>query len=222
MAIVQKVAKIKGVADIVFCIDATGSMEPCINQVKQNVENFAKAIESNSPNTKVDWRARILVYRDFMSDSIYLKNDLPFVTNAGELRTQLDQISAGGGEDEPESTLDAILYATLNSEWRINSHKIIVVFTDATSKPNLDEKTIKDLDIPDDFEVFAQVLQENHIKLFLYGQQCAIYNDLSKLSRTTIVQFSNAVEELKSADFKTILDRIGKTVSDIASGGEVL
>ncbi len=222
MAIVQKVAKIKGVADIVFCIDATGSMAPCIDHVKQNVENFASAIESNSTNTKVDWRAKILVYRDFGSDSGYLKNDFPFVTNAKELKSQLDQVTAEGGGDEPESTLDAILYATLKSEWRISAHKIVVVFTDATTKPNLDGKTIKELDIPDDFEVFAQVLMENHIKLFLYGQQCAIYDDLSKLSRTSIVQYGNAVEELKTADFKTILDRIGKTVSDIASGGEIL
>ncbi len=223
MLIQQKVAKIKGVADIVFCIDATASMQPCIDNVKDNIDHFVRSIETASPNTKVDWRARILAYRDFNVDKEYLMNEFPFVNSPDQLKSQLDSVTADGGGDEPESTLDAILYATKKSEWRPNTHKIIVVFTDATPLPNLNNKTTSEFGIPDDFEIFKQtVLIENRIKLFLYGQKSPIYDDLSKQSRTTIIQFGNAVEELKMADFKAILDTIGKTVSQLASTGDVL
>jgi len=222
MAIVQKKAKVKGIADIVFCIDATGSMQPCIDNVKSNIGNFATSIQTASPNTKVDWRARVLAYRDFTVDKEYLLNDFNFVNTPEELKNQLDQISADGGGDEPESTLDAILYATLKSDWRNDAHKVIVVFTDATPIKNLNSKTTSELGIPDDFEVFIQLLMEKRMKLFLYGQESSIYDDLSKVSRTVITQYSNAVEELQTADFKAILETIGKTVSQISSGGEVL
>ena len=218
----QKVAKVKGVADVVFCIDVTGSMQPCIDNVKSNVENFAMTIKNYSPNTEVDWRARILGYRDFEVDSEYLINDMDFVSTADELKSQLNKLNADGGGDEHESTLDAILYATLRSNWRPNCHKVIVVFTDAPTHPNLSPKTISDLSIQGDLEIFSQTLIENRIKLFLYGPNDESYAYLATISRTNITQYENAVDGLKNADFKSILETIGKTVSQLASSGETL
>lgn len=222
MPIQQKIAKIKGVADIVFCLDATASMQPCIDNVKINIGTFVQSIKSASPNTKVDWRARILAYRDFNVDTDSLMNSFPFVCTPEELQSQLDKVIADGGGDEPESTLDAMLYATLKSDWRINAHKIIVVFTDATPLPQFNAKTVRELGIPDDFEIFKQTLFiENRIKLFLYGQKHPIYDSLNEQSRASITQYDNAASELSTADFKKILDTIGKTVSGIASSGEI-
>ncbi|MCX6282056.1 MAG: VWA domain-containing protein [Bacteroidetes bacterium] len=222
MPIQQTVAKIKGVADIVFCIDATGSMQTCIDSVKANIENFTRSIETASANTKVDWRARVLAYRDFNVDSNYLMNDFPFVNSPDQLKEQLEQVIADGGGDEPESTLDAILYATLKSDWRPNTHKIIVLFTDATPLPHLNTKTMSELGVEDGLDIFSQVvLTEHRIKLFLFGQKNSIYEELSKQSRANVVQFDNAIKELETADFKKILETIGKTVSGIASSGGV-
>lgn len=220
--IVQKVAKVKGVADIVFCIDVTQSMQPCIDQVKQNVHNFATSIQTYSGNTKVDWRARVLGYRDFNVDAECLVNDMDFVATAEELKAQLDKVNADGGGDAPESTLDAILYATLKSNWRAAAHKVVVVFTDAPPLPHLHSKTTSELKVADDMEVINQTLKEKRIKLFLFGPKDATYDELSKAYRTVITQYEDADEGLKNADFKSILDAIAKTVSQLASGGEVL
>lgn len=222
MAIQQKIAKVKGVADIVFVIDATGSMQPCIDNVKANVENFASSIATYSANTKVDWRARVLAYRDLNVDTNALMNNFPFVSDPSAIKNQLDKIEADGGGDEPESTLDAIAYATLKSDWRANAHKVIVVFTDATPLPNFSSKTISELGIQDDIEIFFQLLVENKIKLFFYGPKHEIYEELSKVSRTIVTQYDDAEAGLVNADFKSILDTIGKTVSQIVSGGDVL
>jgi von Willebrand factor type A domain len=218
----QKQAKVKGVGDIVFCIDATGSMQDCIDNVRDNIATFVTTLETSTPNAKIDWRARILAYRDFRKDANYLENSFDFVSSPSELKSQLNSIQASGGDDEPESTLDAILYASRTSKWRQGPcHKIVVVFTDATPLPHLDNKTQSELGIPDDPEVFAQVIQEDRLKLFLYGQKSPLYDEIARIPRTTVTQFDNAVEELKNGDFGSIMSSIGKTVSNLVSGGTV-
>ena len=61
----QKAAqvKVKGVADIVFCFDCTGSMTEIINSVKENVGKLIEGFATNE--VSLNWRARCLGYRDF-------------------------------------------------------------------------------------------------------------------------------------------------------------
>ena len=115
--------KIKGVADIVFCFDCTGSMTEIIQSVKDNVSNLVEGFKDNS--VTLDWQARCLGYRDFEVDEEYLINDRPFVKTEEELKAQIAGMEAKEytGGDDPESTLDAIWYAAKKSEWRENSHK---------------------------------------------------------------------------------------------------
>ena len=161
----QKI-KCKGVADIVFCFDCTGSMTEIIDSVKENVEELVKGFGEN--NVILDWRARVMGYRDFDVDDEYLINDRPFVSTKEELKEQIDGMNAleGSGGDDPESTLDAIWYAAKKSPWRSNCHKVVVVFTDAAAK-SVNEKTLADVSGSDgDLDVLIQELNVQHIKLF--------------------------------------------------------
>jgi hypothetical protein len=36
----EQTSKVKGIVDIVFLLDATGSMQPCIDAVKNNIAAF--------------------------------------------------------------------------------------------------------------------------------------------------------------------------------------
>lgn len=213
--------KIKGVADIVFCFDITGSMTEIINSVKNSVEKLVEGFSTYDSSVTLDWRARVMGYRDFVEDTEYLVNDRPFVTTVDELRDQIAGMEAKEytGGDDPESTLDAIWYASRKSDWRENCHKIVVVFTDDAPKP-VDEKTIKDIpEADDDIEVLAQELNVNHIKLFLWGKKDPVYDALTKIPRADIVQFENPEEDFKTLDFNTLMTTIGKTVSQLASSG---
>jgi hypothetical protein len=42
----QSRAKTKGVADIVFVVDISGSMAPCIDALRQNIETFVNTLNS--------------------------------------------------------------------------------------------------------------------------------------------------------------------------------
>ena len=160
-------------------------------------------------------------YRDFEEDTEYLVNDRPFVTTVEELRDQIAGMEAKEytGGDDPESTLDAIWYASKKSDWRENCHKIVVVFTDDAPKP-VNEKTIKDISgADDDIEVLAQELNVKHIKLFLWGKKDPVYDALTKIPRADIVQLENPEVDFKALDFNTLMTTIGKTVSQLASSG---
>lgn len=187
--------------DIVFCIDCTAAS--VIRFIRGDV--LPKILESlNEPGlilespyklyklrNVIDWRARVMGYRDFEFDEEYLMNDNPFVSTIEEVKCQLAGMDTiyGTGGDEPESTLDAIWYAAMRSDWRSNSHKFMFVFTDAPTK-SVDEKTINDIICSDrDVDILAQELNVNHIKLFLFGPKDSVYDSLVKIPRSEIVQF---------------------------------
>ena len=76
--------KVKGVADIVFLLDATGSMGPCINAVKNNIKTFVNTFTMPTPNGPAvvkDWRAKVMGYRDLDYTDFPAIVDNPFVSS---------------------------------------------------------------------------------------------------------------------------------------------
>ena len=75
----QQQEKAKGVVDIIFLMDATGSMSPCIEALKNNIATFIETLTTQDPQNPSpvrDWRARVVGYRDVNCDSE------PFVDNS--------------------------------------------------------------------------------------------------------------------------------------------
>ncbi len=95
--------------DIVFLVDASGSMQSCINGVQENIYNFINGIKMG--DAIVNWRAKVMYYRDFQSDGAGSFINNPFTNKIEELQTQLNH-NASGGVDEPESTFESI-YKTI-------------------------------------------------------------------------------------------------------------
>ena len=58
-----------------------------------------------------------------------------------------------------------------------------------------------------------------HIKLLLWGKTDKLYDALMTIPRADIVQLDNPEEDYKTIDFKNLMEQIGKTVSDLISGG---
>ncbi len=147
----DNVDKVKGVADIVFLMDATGSMANCIQKLKENVMLFFKSFTEKGGNSIPpikDWRAKIVGFRDYAADgSNDWLVDNPFTRDVGELQRQLDALEAKGGGDIPESLLDA-MYTVISAPksdrgvedpgmWRErhDAARALIVFTDAPYKP---------------------------------------------------------------------------------------
>ena len=102
--------------DLVFCIDATGSMSPLINMVKNNALNFygdlVRAMEKNSqgmPKRLDSVRIRVIAFRDYMEDAANAMMTTDFFTmpdQAEDFKACVNSIRADGGGDEPEDGLE--------------------------------------------------------------------------------------------------------------------
>ena len=235
------IEKVKGICDIVFLIDATGSMQPCINDIKNNIKTFFRSLDDADANgTKIvkEWRARVIGYRDPAADGDNWFVNNPFVQDVASVEAQLDALVAVGGGDEPEGLLDA-LYKVANwgntekgaqeldaEKWRYRSEaaRCVIVFTDAS----FTSKTM----IPDApgltwVDIANRVMQER-IRLSVFAPQMDCYDNLAQIDKAEyqLVPYDpkvpqDAVMKLReftadAANFTKTLKQLAKTVS--ASG----
>lgn len=188
-------AKVKGVVDLCFLLDATGSMQPCINDVKQNIRTFIQKLLSPDANGGViisNWRACVCAYRDALYDPSHGREWIemnPFTDDVDELYRQLDVIKAEGGGDEPESLLDA-LYAVIGrgktekgqapepDKWRYASAaaRCIIVLTDASFHPTLADSDAGVGDI-------INLIQQERVRLSLFAPEMVCHYELSAADR---------------------------------------
>ena len=132
--------------DMVFCIDATGSMEDftgsqtkIINMVKQHAVNFYSDLnEAMAAKGKVvrQLRVRLVAFRDYLADgenAMLVTDFFMLPQQAAEFEACVKSITAEGGGDIPEDGLEALAYA-IKSKWTnetVKKRHVIVVWTDA-------------------------------------------------------------------------------------------
>ena len=88
----ESLDKKKGIPDIVFLLDASGSMSECIRAVTQNISTFVDTLSASDANGGVlikDWRIRVLADRDKQADGSYWFIDNPFTSDIAEVKAQL-------------------------------------------------------------------------------------------------------------------------------------
>ncbi len=234
-------AKTRGVADIVFLVDVSGSMQPCLDALVRNIEVFVDSLSRGDANNAApvkDWRGKVVGYRDLESaDSEGLPwiEDHPFVRDAVALKAQLGTLRAQGGGDEPESLLDALYtVATMEAspkgaqgeeptKWRYRSEaaRVVVVFTDASFKETLQIPQAKGGSLQD----VANVVMANRIILSLFAPNFEGYDRLSQIDKSEweVVEYEglNAQEALQrytadAANFRNTLKQLAASVSKSA------
>lgn len=136
--------------DIIFCIDGTGSMSPCIGKVKSNARKFYSDFVDKMTNdygSSVEvLNIKVITFRDYKDDG---ENAMVisewFDITAGDdanYEKYLNGIIADGGGDAPENGLEALFYA-MTADWNAKGDKdrqVIVLFTDADALPIGDRK----------------------------------------------------------------------------------
>ena len=230
--------KVKGVCDIVFLIDATGSMQPSINDIKNNIKLFFRTLEQTDANGSAlvkEWRARVIGYRDPSADGAdwYVNN--PFVKDAASVEAQLDALQARGGGDEPEGLLDALYkVATWGStdkgaqeldaeKWRYRSEaaRCVIVFTDASYCEQTAIAEAPGLN----WEDVANFAMQERLRISLFAPKMDCHDNLSQIDKCEYMAIpfdpsvkNDAVMKLRDftadvANFQQTLIQLAKTVS---------
>lgn len=124
--------------DLVFCIDATMSMDHILDTVKNNALNFYQDFTDvmTSKHKKVSsLRIRIVAFRDYLADgenAMLITDFFNLPEQAADFQACVKCIQADGGGDDPEDGLEALAYA-IKSKWSMSSEKrrhVIVVWSD--------------------------------------------------------------------------------------------
>lgn len=232
-------SKARGVCDIVFLIDATGSMQPCIDDIKNNIKLFFRSLEdpwsADCGAPVKDWRARVIGYRDPAADGAdwYVSN--PFVTDVASVEAQLDALQAYGGGDEPEGLLDALYRVSSWDEtekgaqeidaekWRYkyDAARCVAIFTDA---PYSETTTLPEAPgLP--LEDIRKKVVAARLRISLFAPQMDCYDDLEDIERLEYNGFAfdssipgDAVQKLRDltadiANFQTTLRQLSKAFS---------
>lgn len=130
----------KRALDLVFVVDATGSMGDEINYLKSELLDVLKKVESSLKNTNVRYGS--VFYRDHGDDYITRKFD--FSHNAENLIEFIKEQHAKGGGDRPEAVVEAVESSVDELSWSNgNTTKIMFLLLDAP--PHLSDENIERL-----------------------------------------------------------------------------
>jgi len=243
---VNQQEKAKGVVDIVFVIDVSGSMQPSINDLADNIATFVDSLvhpsDANDAPPVKDWRAKVFGYRDVLDAKADAFVDNPFVRDASALRIQLKALEAKGGGDEPESALDALFKVTTMgatdrdapedaTRWRYRSAaaRVAILFSDASCHMTMAIPEAKGGTMDDLFNV----LMSNRIILSIFAPEMECWEKLAQVQKSEYEPIpydkskrDGAVVALRDftrdqANFKNTLKQLAASVSKSAETPEL-
>ena len=219
--------------DIVFCIDGTGSMTPCLDNVKRAVRTFqdeliARAADENTAIGQL--RIKVIVFRDYKDDGSDAMIESRFFVLPEDIAAYEDcirSIEATGGGDNPESGLEA-LYLAMSSDFVTGNsdRQVIVLFTDDDAIELQDperkvnpiyprDMKVKDVnDMINMWERIGEYAQDSSTKLrdrlkrlVIYAPNNTKYEELSKMSRTYFIatQMENGMQEFTFEDVMSMI-----------------
>jgi putative intracellular protease/amidase len=112
--------------DVVFVIDATGSMGWLVDQVKDRVQGLSGWLRRLVPVT----RFGVVAYRDVDGPGFVTKV-LPLTLSARRVRRFLEELETEGGGDIPEAVEAGLAAAIDEAGFRPDAKRVIIVLGDA-------------------------------------------------------------------------------------------
>jgi hypothetical protein len=215
----------KGVADIVFCLDASGSMAPCFQGVRGHITDFLDGLQSN-PQFTWDWRIDFLAHSateagggcswtmrsvrhgdfDFIRALYHGQSSEDFfTTNVAEFKRGLSRVRVRGDET-PLVALDCCL----DYPWRkaANCHRVVIMMTDEPFETGawLREQRAK-------LPALIEKIQGLRVMLFIVAPESPAFDELAAVEKSVYEVVDRSGDGLARVDFRAVLLEIGKSVS---------
>ena len=214
----------RGVADVVFCLDASGSMAPCIDGVRKNLDAFLDALAGDANRTiecRLDFLAHScgedggLVRSQSLRKSgveliqaLYGQAPQPaafFTADRDAIRKGLKDVSVYGDE-----AMLIALDMALDFPWRAQAgcHRVVVLLTDEPLEANAIWPAQKAK-----LDALIDKVQKLGVKLYLVGPASPGLDTLAEADKCLYQKATQTYDGLGSIDFSKVLGQIGKSVS---------
>lgn len=219
--------------DVVFCIDGTGSMAPCIESVKSNARRFHQEFveEMTNNNSDIDsLRVKVIVFRDYHDDGDQAMCQSPFFelpADVAEFEKYLSDISAFGGGDGPENGLEALYYAMMSDfTTGVKDRQVIVLFSDAdalalkerSGEPDYPADMVDEAEFKETWSCLVQKkgfkLREKNKRIVMFAPEGTKYKELKSELNRSVFQPVDMSHGLGDIDFKNIIKIIAASASN--------
>ncbi len=114
--------------DVLFLLDATGSMGDEIGSIQQTIDSIAARIAQFEPRPTL--RFGLVSYRD-QGDAYVTNLDSNFTSDVNAFRQSLLQVRADGGGDTPEDMNSGLQVAIQQMNWSSDSVRLVFLVADA-------------------------------------------------------------------------------------------
>jgi hypothetical protein len=214
----------KGVVDVVFCLDASGSMAPCIDAVRKNLDAFLDALAGDA-NRKIDCRIDFLVHScgedgglvrskslnksgEDLIRALYGQPAQPnafFTGDRNAIRLGLKEVDVYGDE-----AMLIALDMALDFPWRPQAgcHRVVVLLTDEPLEANAIWQLQRTK-----LDAIIDKVQTLGVKLYLVGPASPGLDTLAEADKCLYQKSAQTHDGLGSIDFNKVLGQIGKSVS---------
>lgn len=182
--------------DIVFVFDTTSSMGGEIDGVIRSSIAFAEQLSANNR----DFRLGLVAFGDEIRS--IANADLTLTADVDEFTGWVRRLSADGGGDDPEASLDGLEQATA-MQFRPDAQKVLLLITDAAPHEAGDGTPYSRLTSAG----LAQSLHDEGFVVYAVAVDDASYH-------TVVTETGGKFYELtRSADFTSIIDEIGGDIA---------
>lgn len=117
--------------DVVFSFDTTGSMYPCLTQVRRNIKNTVNRLLSEIPGMRIG----IIAHGDYCdAGSTYVTQKLDLSNDINAICKFVETVAPTGGGDAPEC-YELVLREAQSFGWKSTASKSLVVIGDEVPHP---------------------------------------------------------------------------------------
>ena len=216
--------------DMVFCIDATGSMRHVLDFVKRNALGlYQDIVGAMEKKRKVisQLRVRVIAFRDYVADGEAAMMSSDFFTLPQQAQSFYDcvnGIEARGGGDIPEDGLEALGYA-IRSDWTregVKKRHLIVMWSDAPTHPlghsriapwypDGMARNFEELSLWWEDEQLGGGMDESAKRLLLFAPDAPEWNRVSS-EWSQVIHVQTVSEGLMELEYQQVLDAVCNTI----------
>lgn len=185
--------------EIYFSFDTTGSMYPCLNEVRREINKIAAELFAEIPNLKIG----VIAHGDYCDKHIYVTKKLDLTSDINALTYFVNNVERTGGGDAPEC-YELVLREAQSFNWSDDARKLLVVIGDDVPHPAAHNPQRID------WRVEARKLTE--MGVLVHGVQClnrshakSFYAELSRMTggiHIPLSQFADSVETFKAIAYQ--------------------
>jgi hypothetical protein len=211
-----------GKADIVFCLDASASMQPCLDGVKKHLGAFFDGLAAAGQmpfDCRLDFVAHCAgeagggtfyqrsVFEENLLEALYFgrRQGRFFTRDPADFKAALGKVQPFGDE-APLVALDSCLDFPWSDDPR--THRVVIQLTDEPFETGVCQEVQRQT-----LPRLMEKIQKLGVLLFLVGPESELFDRLSAVDRSEYQVVGGQGDGLANVDFRAALASIGRSVS---------